>query len=235
MSVAPPAAHPAHRRTLLTTIRFGVAAALALTFTLGACGGGSDGTGSGGTALDGTGSGATGASTGSAATTPGPSGSVADSVDPDLESDVEPGVLPEGFTTATVRIAEPDGEVCEVCVWLADNGDERSRGLMGVTDLGDAAGMLFVFDQATSGSFYMFETPRPLSIAWFAADGTHLTETDMEPCLGVPSDECALYAPDADYLTALEVWSGGLSALGIGPGSRLELVAGSEAASCASL
>lgn len=231
MSVAPPAAHPAHRRTLLTTVRFGVAAALAATFTLGACGGGSGTTGPG----------ATGSSGGSAATTPVPSGSLADSVDvdadaeSDVEPDIEPGVLPEGFTTATVRITEPDGEVCEVCVWLADNSDERARGLMGVTDLGDAAGMLFVFDQVTSGSFYMFQTPRPLSIAWFAADGTHLTETEMAPCLGVPADECARYSPDADYLTALEVWSGGLAAIGVGPGSRLELVAGSDATSCASL
>jgi uncharacterized membrane protein (UPF0127 family) len=209
---------------------------MALMFTLGACRGGSGGTGAGDT-----GAGATESSTGSAATTPVASGSVADSVDvdadaePDVEPDVEPGVLPEGFTTARVRIAEPDGEVCEVCVWLADNSDERSRGLMGVTDLGDAAGMLFVFDQVTSGSFYMFQTPRPLSIAWFAADGTHLTETEMAPCLGVPSDECARYSPDADYLTALEVWSGGLADLGVGPGSRRELVTGSEAASCASL
>ena len=30
------------------------------------------------------------------------------------------GVQPEGFTTVTARLTEVNGEVCEVCVWLAD-------------------------------------------------------------------------------------------------------------------
>ena len=142
------------------------------------------------------------------------------------------GVQPEGFTTVQALITEADGEVCEVCLWLADDSDERGRGLMGVTDLGDAVGMAFRFDEPTEGSFYMFQTPTPLSIAWFAADGGHVGSADMAPCLETPAGDCPLYSPDDEYVLAIEVFEGGLDALGLGPGSRVELIAGSEADGC---
>jgi uncharacterized protein len=142
------------------------------------------------------------------------------------------GVLPEGFTTVQARITAADGEVCEVCLWLADDGPERARGLMGVTDLGDAAGMLFQFDEARNGSFYMFQTPTPLSIAWFAADGSHVGSADMQPCLGTDAGDCPLYSPDAEYTIAIEVFEGGLEPLGIGPGSSVELIGASESDRC---
>ena len=119
-----------------------------------------------------------------------------------------------------------------MCLWLADDGDERGRGLMGVTDLGDAVGMAFLFDEATAGSFYMFQTPSPLSIAWFTPDGDHVGSADMEPCLDTPAGECPLYSPDAPYDLAIEVFDGGLEPLGLGSGSKAELVEGSEADRC---
>jgi uncharacterized protein len=148
------------------------------------------------------------------------------------ESAPGPRQQPEGFTTIRALITETDGSVCEVCLWLADDADERGRGLMGVTDLGDAVGMAFRFDEATSGSFYMFQTPTPLSIAWFAPGGAHVGSTDMEPCLDTPAGECPLYSPDAAYDLAIEVFDGGLGPLGIGPGSRVQLIEGSEAERC---
>jgi predicted secreted protein len=62
-------------------------------------------------------------------------------------------VRPEGFTQVMLRVVESTGEVCEICVWLADAGDERSRGLMGVTDLGEPVGMAFAYSAATAGRF----------------------------------------------------------------------------------
>ncbi len=139
---------------------------------------------------------------------------------------------PEGFSTVLAEITDADGEVCEVCLWLADDAAERGRGLMGVTDLGDAVGMAFVFGEPTSGSFYMFQTPTPLSIVWFAPDGTHVGSTDMEPCIDTPAGECPLYSPGAVYDLAIEVFDGGLDPLGLGPGSRVQLIEGSEAGRC---
>ena len=142
------------------------------------------------------------------------------------------GQQPEGFTTIQALITEPDGEVCEVCLWLADDADERARGLMGVTDLGDPVGMAFRFDDARSGSFYMFQTPTPLSIAWFAPDGAHVGTADMDPCLDTPAGDCPLYSAGAEYDLAIEVFEGGLEPLGLVPGSSVVLIEGSEADGC---
>ncbi|HYN34279.1 MAG TPA: hypothetical protein VES40_16765, partial [Ilumatobacteraceae bacterium] len=58
--------------------------------------------------------------------------------DGDGQVDIAPGgQQPEGFSTVTARITDTDGQICEVCVWLADTPEERAQGLMGVTDLGD--------------------------------------------------------------------------------------------------
>lgn len=142
------------------------------------------------------------------------------------------GVQPDGFTTITARITDADGEVCEVCVWLADTAEERGRGLMGVTDLGDAEGMVFRFDEPVVNGFFMLNTPTPLSIAWFAPTGEYVASTDMEPCLEVPEGGCPLYGPGVHYELALEVFQGGLADLGVGPGARLELLDGTEADRC---
>jgi uncharacterized membrane protein (UPF0127 family) len=150
----------------------------------------------------------------------------------DSDSNAASGAEPSGFSTVRAVITEADGDVCEVCLWLADEAEERARGLMGVTDLGDAVGMVFRFDEPTLGPFYMFQTPTPLSIAWFAPDGAHVGTAEMAPCLDTPAGECPLYGPDREYDLAVEVFSGGLEALGLGPGSRLELVEGSESDEC---
>jgi len=144
-----------------------------------------------------------------------------------------PGVQPEGFSTIEARITAADGEVCEVCLWLADSDEERGRGLMGVTDLGDAGGMAFVFDPPTNGSFYMFQTPTPLSIAWFGEDGGWVGSAEMEPCLDPSPERCTLYSPDgASYTVGVETFEGGLEPLLLVEGSTLELIAGTEKLEC---
>lgn len=139
---------------------------------------------------------------------------------------------PDGFSTIGAVVTDADGEQCEVCLWLADTADERARGLMGVTDLGAADGMLFRFDEPTSGSFYMFQTPTPLSIAWFGSDGELVGSADMSPCVDGPAEDCARYSPGDEYEIAIEVFQGDLASLGIGPGARIELIGGSEADRC---
>ena len=74
---------------------------------------------------------------------------------------------------------------------------------MGVTDLGAAVGMLFVFDAEGLPQFYMWHTPMPLDIAFFAADGTFVDSAcPMEPCLQPPSDACTRYASAEPYVLA---------------------------------
>ena len=157
-------------------------------------------------------------------------GTTRPSVEPDAVVTVEAAqVQPQGFSMVQARITAADAEVCEVCLWLADEVDERSRGLMGVTDLGDAVGMAFRFEAPTSRPFYMFQTPTPLSIAWFAPDGRHVDSADMTPCLDTPAGDCKMYSLGRRYDVAVEVFAGDLAELGIGPGSSIELIDASDA------
>lgn len=129
-------------------------------------------------------------------------------------------MLPDGFDRGLAVVTKADGTICEICVWRAISNDQRSRGLMGVTGLGPADGMTFEYEQARDGWFWMKNTVMPLSIAFFAADGTLVDSFDMEPCTAEP---CQRYQPGGRYTLAIEVPQGGLADLGIEEGSTLEL------------
>ena len=130
-------------------------------------------------------------------------------------------VLPAGFDLDEVTITSADGEARTLSVWVAESAEDRGRGLMGVTDLGAAAGMLFVFESEELHRFYMWQTPLPLDIAFLADDGTFVGSAEMEPCLQPSSATCERYAPDVPYVMALEAPAGTLDDLGVGPGARL--------------
>jgi uncharacterized protein len=130
-------------------------------------------------------------------------------------------VMPAGFQLDEVTITSADGEDSTVPVWIADSSEDRRRGLMDVTDLGEAEGMLFVFDSAALHRFYMWRTPMPLDIAFLDADGTFVGSASMEPCLQPSAAGCERYAPDVPYLMALEVPTGALDDLGIEAGTHV--------------
>jgi uncharacterized protein len=135
------------------------------------------------------------------------------------------GARPVGFDQTAAEVTLADGTVCELCLWVADTPAERSRGLMGVTDLGGADGMVFVYDAPTQGQFWMRNTVMPLSIGFFAADGSFVSSTDMQPCLEGPDSACARYGATGEYTAAIEMPLGDLAELGIGPGTRFERLA----------
>lgn len=129
-------------------------------------------------------------------------------------------VTPTGFGSTLLRVL-PAG--LEWCVWLADAPEDRQRGLMEVTDLGDGkAGMLFAFDAPTTGRFWMRNTPMPLSIAFLDDGGSVVSTADMLPC--GDRDDCPTYAAAGPYSWALEVPRGGLARLGLlDDGARVDV------------
>jgi len=134
------------------------------------------------------------------------------------------GAVPEGYGGVSVRVRPPDGvDPLAWCLWLAATGAERERGLMEVTSLGAAPGMLFDFGGTTTGQFWMYQTLIPLSIAFYDEQGAFVSATDMEPCTTSDTAQCARYGADGPYAYAVEVALGDLERLGMVPGSRLEV------------
>lgn len=115
------------------------------------------------------------------------------------------------FSQAGVTL-DPGGVHVPKPVYVADTPELRQRGLTGVEDLPQEAGMLFLFPQDTSNGFWMKDTLIPLSIAFLAADGTVLAVLDMEPC---EADPCPTYRPGVSYRAALEVNQGRFDDLGL--------------------
>ena len=143
------------------------------------------------------------------------------------------GESPEATTTApqatttepeasgpVVLIETAGGDEVVVAVEVADSAEERQVGLMGRESLPDDAGMIFLFDEDTSGGFWMKDTLIPLSIAFADADGTIVSVLDMEPC---EADPCEIYDPGVPYRSALEVNQGAFSRWGVAEGDRLTL------------
>ncbi len=121
----------------------------------------------------------------------------------------------QGFGEVAATITSGDGTACEVCLLSAATSEQRSRGLMEVTDedLGGYDGMLFLYPADVDGGFWMRNTPSPLSLAYFAADGELVSTVDMTPCDDV--DTCPSYPPDGPFAFALEVLQGRLPDVGV--------------------
>jgi hypothetical protein len=128
---------------------------------------------------------------------------------------VSPAQTPQAIAErVTVRFAEAAIEA-----ELADEPDEWSTGLMFRTEMDADAGMLFDFDSAHSGGFWMKNTLIPLSIAFMSRQGPDAYRVeailDMEPCR---EDPCPVYDPGVAYDAALEVNAGWFAEAGVAVG-----------------
>ncbi len=119
----------------------------------------------------------------------------------------------DDWDAARVTVSARDGDI-EFAVVVAANPEQHQRGLMHVEHVPEGAGMLFVFDERRSGSFWMKNTLVPLDIA-FVADGEVVFLATMVPC---DADPCPLTDPGRPYDAALEVAAGGLDGVEVGDG-----------------
>ena len=127
-------------------------------------------------------------------------------------------VVPQGFEQRAATATKADGTVCDLCLWVAANSDQRALGLMQVTDLGGPDGMVFRYDSPTTAAFWMKNTVMPLSIAFYDQAGAFLDAFDMAPCT---ADPCPTYPTPSNFADAIEVPQGMLDELGLVPGSVL--------------
>jgi uncharacterized membrane protein (UPF0127 family) len=125
--------------------------------------------------------------------------------------------------SSVVSFPRNGGQATEISVRVADSADEREHGLMDVSELADDTGMAFVWDEPTTGTFWMKDTRIPLSIAFVDADGLIVTIRDMQPCTAEP---CPTYGAASAYVLAIEANLGFYAQNDIHVGDRAVLKGG---------
>lgn len=81
----------------------------------------------------------------------------------------------------TLTITRADGSTVSVIAEIAATQEERNHGFMERKKIPDGTGMVFVFDKDQILSFWMKNTPHPLSIAYFDSNGKIRNIYDMKP------------------------------------------------------
>jgi len=105
------------------------------------------------------------------------------------------------------------------CSLLARTPAQQARGLMTRRDLAGYASMVFAYARDVDALFYNRNVPMALTVAWFDREGRWLGSRDLEPCPDM--DGCPTIAAPSAFRSAVEVEKGGLSRLGLGPGSQI--------------
>jgi uncharacterized membrane protein (UPF0127 family) len=117
----------------------------------------------------------------------------------------------------TLAITTRDGKTVSVRAEIAKTDEERERGFMERKNSPYGTGMLFVFERDQILSFWMKNTPPPLSIAYIESRGVIRDILDLTPfsLKSVTSSVSVRYA--------LEVPQGWFSRAGISVGDALAL------------
>jgi len=80
-----------------------------------------------------------------------------------------------------LTIKKADGTTVTVQAEMAVKEEERNYGFMNRKNIPDGTGMLFVFERDQILSFWMKNTPTPLSIAYLDSEGVIKNIYDMKP------------------------------------------------------
>lgn len=123
----------------------------------------------------------------------------------------------DGAPLTKITFVNKEGDEIDLFVEVVDTAAERARGLMFRQSMPENQGMLFVFEGEGQYSFYMRDTPLPLSIAFIEGEGDIVEVEDMQP---FTED---LHSPDEPYLYAIEVNQGWFERNGIGAGAGVRI------------
>lgn len=102
--------------------------------------------------------------------------------------------------TTELVIQRGDGSEVKVLAEIADTQETRNRGFMEREQILDGTGMIFVFERDQILSFWMKNTPHPLSIAYIDSTGKirdiyHMTPFSMANWTSTVSVRYALEVP----------------------------------------
>ena len=103
---------------------------------------------------------------------------------------------------------------------IADNNQERERGLSDRQTLNPDSGMLFIFNQEDRHSFWMQNTQFPLDIIWLDKEKKVVSIQSGAPTCQI--DPCPMYTPDKPGYYVLELTGGLSSKIGLKVGDKVE-------------
>jgi uncharacterized membrane protein (UPF0127 family) len=113
--------------------------------------------------------------------------------------------LPTGTLVITVAENSVAATEYELKVSIADTPEAKEQGLMGVEEMDEDVGMVFLEPEPVQQSFWMKDTLIPLSVAFWDQSRHIVAVIDMDPCLEEP---CTLYDPGVAWVGAVEVNQG---------------------------
>ena len=116
-----------------------------------------------------------------------------------------------------LTITTTEGQIFTVEAELASTQEERNFGFMERKKIPDGTGMLFIFEYDQKLSFWMKNTPHPLSIAYIDSNGIIREIYDMTP-FSLSSIESTV-----SVRYALEVPQGWFQKNNITPGDKITL------------
>lgn len=128
-------------------------------------------------------------------------------------------VLLAGCAVAEREAAGPSvvvGDAPPIALEVADDAAERRVGLMGRDTVPAGTGMVFVYDEPVTNSFWMGNVEVTLSIAWVLDDEV-VGVAEMAPCPAA-DDSCPRYSPGTEYNLAVETTGGTFTEAGVRPG-----------------
>ena len=135
--------------------------------------------------------------------------------------DDRPDAVAEPTATAVVTSGVVVLAGREFSVELAVTPEERQRGLSNRESLPDDAGMLFIFEEERTLSFWMRETLIPLDILFINREGRIVDIQTMRPEPAASTSGLTTYRSVKPAMYALEVNAGTAVKLGLTPGMEV--------------
>lgn len=122
-------------------------------------------------------------------------------------------LLPQVSPASDLPVIKLRAGSAELTAEVAGTQQEREKGLMRRSSLGDGEGMLFVYENPQQVAFYMKDTFIPLSCAFIDTDGAILEIHDLEPL-----DETPVVSASSEVRFVLEVNRGWFARNRVTPG-----------------
>jgi uncharacterized membrane protein (UPF0127 family) len=128
-----------------------------------------------------------------------------------------------------LRTIEASSGETRLTLEVANDPEERTRGLSARTGLAESAGMLFVWEGVGAHTLWMKDMRFALDFIWLDENKTVIEITrDVSPQPGIPDAELARYTPALPSAYVIEMSAGEAGRLGIQTGDVLEFEVGAD-------